>query len=330
MSAAIDRNGTILLGESVACESYADRPLRIVTHAHSDHMLGLKKSLEKCDTVLTTSVTKELIGILKRNTFFDKIHTAEYRNPLKYEEEKITFFPAGHIIGSAQVLVEDSKGQKIVYTGDFKLPEAEILQADVLVIEATYGKPSHIRPFKEIIEMELTYLVERSLKTGSVFIFGYHGKVQRTVGILRKAGINTPVVMPEKVYRIAEICEARGIKLGEYHLSHGEEAREIIQSKEPYIGVYHMMSKENVEKDATRIYLSGWEFVLPIRQLSDRDYVVALSDHSDFEQLMGYVEKSDPELVITDKFRSGNAQALAEEVTKRLGIPAIAMPDLKN
>lgn len=327
MEARIDRNGAILLAENFVCDSHADRPFRIVTHAHSDHMLGLEKSLDRCDFVVATSATKDLIEILKGDRIaFDKIHAVEYRTPLKYGDENITLFPAGHIVGSAQVLVENSLGRRIVYTGDFRLNGAEIIQSDVLVIEATYGNPNHVRAFKESVEPALVDLVERSLNEGPVFIFGYHGKLQETLGILRRAGINIPALMPEKVYRIAEICENHGINLGEFYPSRSEEARKIIRSGEPYIGLYHMKSRGYMGKDATRIYLSGWEFLLPIRKLSNRDYAVALSDHSDFEQLLEYVEKSDPELVITDNYRIGDAQALAYEITKRLRIQAIAMP----
>jgi putative mRNA 3-end processing factor len=325
MEAEIDRGGAILLGKNTVCDSHADRPLRVVTHAHTDHMLGLEESLEKCDLVLATTATMELIGVL-RGSLADRVRAIEYYRSLKFGDEVVTLFPAGHIIGSSQVLVKDSTGRRIVYTGDHKLPEAKVLRADVLVMEATYGNPAHVRPFKDSVARELIELVERSLKVGPVYIFGYHGKLQETVGILREAGIDTPVVMPERVYRIAEICRAHGIRMGECHLSKSEEARSILRRGEPFIGLYHMRSKQYVGHDATRIYLSGWEFLLPVRQLSDRDYAVALSDHSDFEQLLEYVEKSGPELVITDDYRVGNAKSLAREVAERLGIRAIAMP----
>ena len=79
-------------------------------------------------------------------------------------------------------------------------------------------------------------------------------------------------------------------------------------------------------KEGAKVYLTGWEFEKPIRKLSEREFVVAFSDHSDFNGLLKYVELSDPEIVITDNYRVGDAVSLAREIRKRFGIKAIPMP----
>jgi hypothetical protein len=76
----------------------------------------------------------------------------------------------------------------------------------------------------------------------------------------------------------------------------------------------------------SKIYLSGWQFDSPVKKVGKDEYNVALSDHSDFEQLIEYVKGSDPSYVITDDFRVGDAKRLAREISKRLGVPARAMP----
>ena len=61
----ISDNGAVLLGESIVCDSHYSRPVRIITHAHSDHMLQISESLNFCEKVLATPVTKDIIGVLK-------------------------------------------------------------------------------------------------------------------------------------------------------------------------------------------------------------------------------------------------------------------------
>ena len=77
---------------------------------------------------------------------------------------------------------------------------------------------------------------------------------------------------------------------------------------------------------AMRITVSGWELNKPVREVRKGEYVVGLSDHADFEGLLAYVEECRPKLVITDNYRMGSGAILAEEIRRRLGIPAVAMP----
>ena len=59
--AQVAKNGAVLLGNSVACDAFDEhRPLRIVTHAHADHLGGLRKSVKCCQKVLMTSATRDL------------------------------------------------------------------------------------------------------------------------------------------------------------------------------------------------------------------------------------------------------------------------------
>jgi putative mRNA 3-end processing factor len=87
-----------------------------------------------------------------------------------------------------------------------------------------------------------------------------------------------------------------------------------------------MNSKRFVGTDAFRICVTGWEFSVPRRQIAPNEYIVALSDHADFNELLQYVSESKPKLVITDNYRTGEAVSLAREIEKRLGIPAKPSP----
>jgi len=323
--AKITEDGAVLLGRNVVCDAHAKRLVRIVTHAHSDHLLQLETSITECKLILTTPETKGLIGALKGKKYLPSITPLSYHSSIEYEGEKITFYHTNHIIGSCQVLIEDDEGTRIVYTGDFKLPQTEIIPTDILVIEATYGHPDNIRPFKDTIEEEVINLVKHSLKETPVYIFGYHGKLQEMIKIFNEANINIPILLSERIFEVVKVCNEYGLKLKNCYLAKSEEGKQI-QKEGVFIGVYHTGASKWVGKEATRIFLSGWEFNLPWKKTGEREYLVALSDHADFEELLEYVASSNPLMVITDNYRVGDAKTLAYEIKKRLNIDALPMP----
>lgn len=327
--AAINGRGAILLGKCVACDSFDDaRPLRVVTHVHYDHLTGLQQSLRKCEAVIMTAATRDLLEAMRGrwSLMSSNVKTLSFEEPLICEDEKLTLHFADHILGTAQVLVEDSDGTRILYTSDFRFPRTPVVEADVLVIEATYGNPFQVRPFDNIVENALVSLVERGLKQGPVYIFGYHGKLQEVMQILRNAQVKAPFIVPEKVFRISEICEKHNMNLGKYLSSNEEEAQSMLEEKDSCIALYHMGSRRYVGKENFRIQVSGWEFSSPRRQIGENEHLIALSDHSDFKGLLRYVKESSPKLVITDNYRNGAAKTLARQIEKRLKIPARPLP----
>jgi len=330
LKATVTDKGAILLGKYVACDAHEEgKPIRVVTHIHSDHLLGLGQSLKTCETVVMTQITNDLIDVMRNPLFLmaGNVKALNYKEGLWCDDEKITLYPADHIWGAAQVLVEDADQTRIVYTGDFRLPETPIIECDILVMEATYGNPTHVRPFGDQVEDFLVSLVEESLKNGPVYLFGYYGKLQEVMQILYKAKVRVPFVVPEKVFHVSKICERHGMRFGRrLLLSSDAEAELTLQRNEPCVAFYHMGSRRRVGGDALRVYLSGWEFGSPCRQVGEKEYRVALSDHCDFNGLLRYVKESKPKMVITDNYRVGDAYVLAREIRKRLNIPAEPLP----
>ena len=326
---SVTQRGAVLLGNYVACDAFDEnKPLRVVTHAHADHMIGLQQSLRTCEKVLMTNATKDLIDVMRSPLFLMSglVETRDYGKTLQYEEERMTFFRADHILGAAQVLVEDAEGTRIVYTGDFRINETPVLEADILVMEATYGSPNCRRSFGRDVEGLLVSIVKEGLKSGCVYVFGYHGKLQEAMQILHEADVKVPFVVPERVFHVSKICEKYGMHFGHLILSDEIEAKELLKKNLPCIAFYHMGSRGKVGNDCFKVYVSGWEFDSPCREISEREYIVALSDHSDFDGLMEYVRRSRPKFVVTDNFRVGYAETLAREIRKRFGVSAIALP----
>ncbi len=328
--ALVSQHGAVLLGDSVACDAFEEtRPLRVVTHAHADHLAGLRRSLKSCDKVMMTSATRDLIGVVNGSMSLDNgtVKLLDYGEPFEYGDEQITLLKADHILGAAQVLVENSMGNRVAYTGDFRVDGTEpLMDCDTLVVEATYGSPWFKRAFKVNIKELLVSMVEEKLRQGTVYVFGYYGKLQEVMQILRRADVCVPFVMPERVFHVSEICEAHGMQVGDFTLSTAKEGKELLDKDLPCVAFYHMNTRQKVGLRNSRICVSGWEFRSPCRQIGEKEHLVALSDHSDFNGLLDYVERSKPKRVVTDNYRVNHGVTLAKEISKRLGIPAIAMP----
>ena len=328
-SASVTQRGAVLLGNSVACDAYHEnRPLRVVTHAHADHTGGLRWSLRECQKVVMTEATRDLIDILEGplGSRLESIETLAYEKPLRFDGEQVTLFKANHILGAAQVLVESEEGERVVWTGDFKLDGTPVLDCDTLVVESTYGSPSCRRSFDVDVRELLVHMVEERLRHGVVYVFGYHGKLQEVMQILHDADVSVPFVMPEKVYNVSKVCERHGMRLGCMTLSTEKEAKALLEENLPCVAFYHMNSRGKVGLGNERICVSGWEFHKPCRRIGEKEHIIALSDHSDFNGLIEYVRQAKPKRVITDNHAGRHGETLAKEIKLRLGIPAVAMP----
>ena len=328
---SISDRGAILLGNSVACDAFDETsPLRVVTHAHADHLVGLRRSLKNCEKVLMTKATRDMIEVLKGPDTFKLGITEqlEYGKSIEYNNEKITLNKANHILGAAQVLVENEKGNRVAYTGDFKsIGTKPIENCDTLVVEATYGSPSFTRSFNLDVSELLISMIERRLRKGNVYVFGYYGKLQEVMQILRCAHVYVPFVMPEQILRVSEVYKRHGMNLGDLTPSNNENGKELLEKNLPCVAFYHMNKRKSIGIDSSRICVSGWEFRLPCKQIGRNEHLIALSDHSDFEELIEYIRLSKPKKVITDNYRVKHGEILAKEINKRLGIPAVAMPN---
>jgi putative mRNA 3-end processing factor len=326
--ASVTQRGTVLLGNSVACDGYHEnRPVRIVTHAHADHTGGLRWSLRECQEVVMTEATRDLVGVLEGlESRLSGVHTLEYEKPMRYDGEQITLFKAEHILGAAQVLVESEQGERVVWTGDFKLDGTPVVDCDTLVVESTYGNPMCRRNFDVDVYKLLVHMVERRLKDGTVYVFGYYGKLQEVMQILHDADVSVPFVMPEKVYNVSKVCERHGMRLGCLTQSSYKEGKVLLEENLPCVAFYHMNARGKVGLTNDRICVSGWEFRKPCRCVGEKEHVIALSDHSDFDGLVEYVRQAKPKRVVTDNHGGRHGEALAKEIERRLRIPAVAMP----
>nr|MEB3816742.1 MBL fold metallo-hydrolase [Desulfurococcales archaeon] len=191
--ASVTRRGAILLGSLVEADGFAGRLLRVVTHAHEDHTIGLSSSIRRALFVIATPTTYRFLEVLGKHVPDHKRLELPYSKPVEVEDESITLLRARHIAGSAQVMVE-GRDYRVGYTGDFKMPgTSPMMDLDVLVLDATYGSPMSQRRWSEWDALAaLLSLVERGLREGTVYIYGFNGKLQEVMVELRLRGIEEP------------------------------------------------------------------------------------------------------------------------------------------
>ena len=120
-------------------------PVAIISHAHADHAIGGN------DNVFATSATFAFMELRYGKNAGKNKHVISYRQKFHIKDVEITFFPAGHILGSAQILM-NYQGISYLYTGDIKLQTdatcepAQFVAADVLITETTFADPKVAHP----------------------------------------------------------------------------------------------------------------------------------------------------------------------------------------
>jgi putative mRNA 3-end processing factor len=110
----------------------------VITHAHGDHARPGSRAY------LCARATARL---LRRRFGADaRIEALDYGRTMTLGSVRVSFHPAGHVLGSAQIRIESSEGVTVV-AGDYKrAPDPtcqpfEPLQCDTFITESTFGLP---------------------------------------------------------------------------------------------------------------------------------------------------------------------------------------------
>jgi len=324
----VNERGAVLINKLLSIDGHENSISRVVTHAHSDHIRDLDKSLTTCKNLVGTPLTLDWLVELGYKIPRDYSIRLDYGSRISIGELKLELVKTLHIPGSSQVVVTDEDGLKIVYTSDFKKPgvHTPILEADILVLDAVYGNPNYVREFDEYIEDILTDLVNQLLSKGPVIIYGYHGKLQEVMKIFRDRGVIAPYVLPPKVYGMTKIAEKYDLRIRDYVLLGSSEGAEVVKSGW-FLLFTHVSSSNYIRGPrASEVLLSGWEFKKPYRYLGSNRWLVAFSDHADFKGLIHYIINSNPKTVIVNSVRSSYSEIFANEVRRITKKECIVMP----
>lgn len=164
----------------------------IVTHGHSDH------ARPGHDAVLATVETLAVMRMRLGNGAGHAQQSLAYGEQLSIGGVVVTLRPAGHILGSAQIVL-DYAGQRAVVSGDYKrradptCPPFELVPCDLFVTEATFALPvfRHEPDAREIGRL-LGSLATFPERTHLVGVYSL-GKCQRLIALLRQAGYDRPI-----------------------------------------------------------------------------------------------------------------------------------------
>ena len=264
----------------------------LVTHGHADHARGGHGQ---------TIATPATLAIMEL-----RYQTREGATPVAYGETirlpgevDATYIPAGHVLGSAQILLEHA-GERVVVTGDYKrvadptCPPFEVTPCDIFITEATFGLPVFCHPpvAEEIGKLTnaLADHPERCVLVGAYAL----GKAQRLIAELRTAGHRDPIYLHGAMERMCRLYEDFGVDLGELRLV-SEHTKDDMRGAIvvcPPSALNDRWSRRLPEPITAMA--SGW---MRVRQRARQRMVelpLVISDHADWGELTRTIEEVNP------------------------------------
>ena len=267
----------------------------IVTHAHADHTYrGNQKYLVAREGERLSRI---------RIGYDDAIETSAYGETVNLNGVKISFHPAGHVLGSAQVRVE-YKGEIWVVSGDYKLtPDPtcapfEHVRCHKFITEATFGLPIYRWTPTEIIFEQINDWWRRNQEKGKVsVVFAYSlGKAQRVMnGIDRSIG---KIFTHGAVERLTQAYRESGVDLPETKYVGA------VENKKDFAGSLIVAPPSAAGSTWLRRFgahstgfASGWMIVRGARRRKAVDRGFVLSDHADWTELQIAIRETRAETV---------------------------------
>ena len=295
----------------------------VTTHGHADHVrVGNKNYL--CHTL-----TKPII---KRRISEDlNVQTLNYGEKVVRNGVEISFFPAGHIIGSVQVKLV-YKGEIWVVSGDYKIDDDgisdpfESVKCHTFVSESTFGLPVYKWQNQGVIFNDINQWIESNiaLKKTSVLIAYSLGKAQR---LIKNLGDHRPIYVHHSIANLNDVICNAGINLPKTIRITPEISKNELQNGIVIVPPSLRDGKwmKSLSQPVTGI-CSGWMKVRAHRRWQSADAGFALSDHADWNGLIEAITSSQAEKVyVTHGFTSAfsrflNEQGIqAEEVLTKYG-----------
>lgn len=266
----------------------------VITHGHADHARwGMKNYL--CH--------KDSVPILKLRIGEDiTVQGLDYHETIFINGVKLSFHPAGHIIGSAQVRLE-YKGQVLVYTGDYKTQDDglstpfETVKCHEFITESTFGLPIYNWLPVQEINTKMQEWALRNKREGKTSVFvGYAlGKAQRILKALDGA---RKIYVHQAVAKLNQAIASANISLPDYEVLNFSENLQHVKG-EIVIVPPALMDSNIIRKIPDRMiaYCSGWMQVRGARRWRSADAGFAISDHADWQGLINTVKDTGAEKI---------------------------------
>jgi putative mRNA 3-end processing factor len=255
----------------------------LITHGHSDHARPGHKA------VLATRETLDFMRLRYGENHAGATQAVAYGEPLELNGVRVTFHPAGHVLGSAQICVE-ADGLRIVASGDYKdvadptCAPFELVRCDVFITEATFGLPvfRHSAPDAEIAKLlqSVKLFPERAHLVGAYSL----GKAQRVIAMLRGAGFGDPIYLHGAMDKITRYYAER-MDLGELRAVAGVKKADLA-------GTITLCPPSSLKEvwarrfpDPVACFASGWMRVRARARQSLVELPLVVSDHADWDGL---------------------------------------------
>ena len=265
-----------------------------VSHAHADHANwhGL------------TLCTGPTLRFMKKRSALPpgQTKTPQVLKRVKHNGAYLTMLPAGHIAGSAQLLVEYGK-ERLMYSGDFKMrPGAAseslvVEEAETLITETTFGKPEYLFPPPSKTYERIARFAKGCLDQGQVpALLAYSlGKAQELLMALEPYDFSF-LVHPA----VADICDVYrdlGYVLPPTPRPGERKADGCVLIWPPH--QRHHKFYEGLGARVRSALVSGWALDQSARYRFKVDEAFPISDHADFSELISYVWQVSPEKIYT-------------------------------
>ena len=292
----------------------------IITHGHADHARSGHKY------VLSTLETSEIMKVRYGANFAKLIEQLPYGKAQVVGDAEVKLMPAGHILGSAQVVIE-YRGYRVVISGDYKRRVDQTCEpfvpvsCDVFITEATFGLPVFRHP-PDADE------IGRLLKSVELFPDRCHvvgayalGKCQRIINLLREAGWDRPIPLHGALKNLCGLYERLGVSLGQL-----EDAT--VNDVSSFVGAIVLAPPSALANKWIRrlpepvtAMASGWMLIRQRARQRNVELPMVISDHADWNELLQTLDDvAAPEVWVTH----GREEALVRAAELR-GIKAKAL-----
>ncbi|MGE5721380.1 MAG: ligase-associated DNA damage response exonuclease [Sphingomonadales bacterium] len=257
------------------------KPRALVTHGHGDHARSGHGAVW---------ATAETLAIMECRYGPQPGKAMAYGEVTRLGDVDVSLVPAGHVLGSAQIVLEHG-GERVVVSGDYKRrPDPtcapfEPVPCDIFITEATFGLPVFRHPDTG---SEIDRLLERLHDNPDrcVLVGAYAlGKAQRLILELRRRGHHDPVYIHGALQRLCALYEEQGVALGDVRPAAGV-------AKDAFRGTIVLCPPGALNDrwsrrlpDPITAMASGWMRVRQRARQRNVELPLIISDHADWDEL---------------------------------------------
>jgi putative mRNA 3-end processing factor len=270
----------------------------VITHAHADH------ARTGHGEVWASRETLDIMALRSGAGFCRVAHATALTDMVAINGVSVGFWPAGHVLGSTQVLVEFGD-LRLVVSGDYKRcpdPTCAPFQTvpldkpvDVFITEATFALPVFRHPDdREEIAKLLQSVRLFPDRTHLIGVYAL-GKAQRLIGLLRQAGYDDTIYIHNTLQKICEYYSSRGIDLGKLATADLEESEKQFAGR-IVLGPSSAFSDVWARRFINPVigFASGWMQVRKRAKQSGVELPIILSDHCDWDGLVDTICEMQP------------------------------------